>query len=93
MEEDILSKFRNIVEESREECIYDYYIDLRNTLELLENLINRNKELEEEDLKIRAKFILSLDDYIPKSELQELLDIDEIDVVHCRLKRLLGDDN
>lgn len=46
MEEDILNKFKDIVEESREECIYDYYVNLRNTLELLENLINRNKQLE-----------------------------------------------
>lgn len=31
----------------------------------------KNKELEEEDVKIRAKFILQLDDYILKSKVEE----------------------
>lgn len=47
MEEDIIYNFKNIVEESRIEDRQDYYIKLRNTLDLLENLINRVKELEE----------------------------------------------
>ena len=33
----------------------------------------KNKELEEEDVKIRAKFILQLENYIPKSKVEELL--------------------
>ena len=64
--------------------------------EIVENLIKENKELKEEQLRKAGIYKIDIDfdsDYIPKSALQELLDIDEIDVVHCRLKRLLGDDN
>lgn len=66
----------------------------------IENLIKENKELKEM-LKHRIKYTNELEKdlfenasnyVIPKSALQELLDIDEIGVVHCRLKRLLGDD-
>jgi hypothetical protein len=61
----------------------------------LENLIQENKELKEKIEEYEKQ--LDLDyvegNYILKSALQELLDIDEIDIVHCRLKRLLGDDN
>ena len=45
MEEDIIYEFRNIVEESRTEDRQDYYMKLRNTLDLLEKLIEENKEL------------------------------------------------
>lgn len=36
-------------------------------------LKEKNKEIEEEDVKIRAKFILQLDNYILKSKVEELL--------------------
>ncbi len=47
MEEDIIYEFRNIVEESRTEDRQDYYIKLRNTLDLLENLLQENKTSKE----------------------------------------------
>ena len=49
MEEDILYEFRNIVEESRIEDNRDYYIKLRDTLDFMENLLTRYKQLEEEN--------------------------------------------
>jgi len=63
--------------------------------EAIENLIKENKELKEKIEEYGKQLDLDFveENFIPKSALQELLDIDEIDVVHCRLKRLLGDDN
>ena len=52
MEEDILYEFRNIVEESRIEDNRDYYIKLRDTLDFMENLLTRYKELEKENEKL-----------------------------------------
>lgn len=49
MKEDILYEFRNIVEESRIEDNTDYYMKLRDTLDFIENLITRYKQLEEEN--------------------------------------------
>lgn len=45
MEEDILYDFRNIVEESRIEDNTDYYMKLRDTLDFIENLLTRYKNL------------------------------------------------
>ena len=49
-------------------------IDLKLQETENENLIKEYKELEEEDLKIRATFILSLKDYIPKSKVKEKIE-------------------
>ena len=58
-------------------------IAYRTVLIELDRLDERNKELEEEDTKIRAKFILQLDDYIPKSKIKEKIEeqIEEADDV------------
>lgn len=52
----------------------------RKQIEAIENLIAENKELkekikeiEEEDVKIRAKFLLQLDNYILKSKVREFI--------------------
>lgn len=47
MEEDIIYDFRNIIEESRTEDRTDYYIKLRNTLDLLEYLFKEYKNLQQ----------------------------------------------
>jgi len=71
------------------------FIKNKELAEAIENLIKENKELKEKIEEYEKKLDLDYveENYIPKSALQKLLDIDEIDVVHCRLKRLLGDDN
>ena len=71
MEEDILYDFRNIVEESRIEDGTDYYIKLRNTLELLENTIKRSRELEE---YIKRLDKLNARNFIFKSEIKEKIE-------------------
>ena len=59
--EDIIYEFRNIVEESRTEDRQDYYIRLRNALDLIQELEEENKELktikgfEEENIEV-SKF-------------------------------------
>ena len=59
---DILEEFKDIVDESRQEDNYEYYIKLRNVLDLVSNLIEENKELKEENKKlniIRLEMLLS----------------------------------
>ena len=54
------------------------YRETQNKVAKLEEenkeLKEKNKELEEEDIKIRAKFILQLDNYIPKSKVEEVIE-------------------
>ena len=82
MEEDILYEFRNIVEESRIEDNRDYYIKLRDTLDFMENLLTRYKQLEEKNKTQLEAFELGKEssrkrieyDYIPKSKVKEKIE-------------------
>ena len=77
---DIINKFREIVEESREEDIYNYYTNLRNTLELLEKLEKENEVLNNKQTKIIAdsfheKMTEKFDeDFIPKYKIKEKIE-------------------
>lgn len=82
MEEDILYEFRNIVEESRIEDNRDYYIKLRDTLDFMENLLTRNKQLEEENKSKQKAYDDCYCEYkhykqfdsIPKSKVKEKIE-------------------
>jgi hypothetical protein len=80
---DILEEFKELVEESRQEDNYEYYIKLRNTLDLLEKIITENKELDKfikEGITIEPNspyenFQLNYlrENFIQKSKVKELL--------------------
>lgn len=82
MEEDILYEFRNIVEESRIEDNRDYYIKLRDTLDFMENLLIKNKQLEEENKSKQKAYDDCYCEYkhykqfdsIPKSKVEEKIE-------------------
>ena len=77
MEKDIINEFKDIVEESRTEDNTEYYIKLRNTLDLLENIIAINKELKQELDSVKEIYYTQKEiekDYIPKSKVKELRD-------------------
>lgn len=76
MEEDI-KVLEKLINQKPDYCCYINSTGELNETEkqAIKNLIARYKELEEEDTKIRAKFILQLDDYILKSKVKEILSI------------------
>lgn len=62
MEEDIIYEFKNIVEESRTEDRQDYYIKLRNVLDLIQELKEENEQLKvNEEILMKTKGCLNED--------------------------------
>lgn len=75
--EDVCER-NNGCEPSKSECLAYNMQYVKKYVETLieenKELKEKNKELEEEDVKIRAKFILQLDNYIPKSKVEEKIE-------------------
>lgn len=91
--EDIIYEFKNIVEESRTEDRQDYYIKLRNVLDLIQELEEENKKLKESEAylydayqdagKKMFEYAEELEKSIPISVIQNKIDeIKEDDKKH-----------
>ena len=87
--EEFIEDYKELVTQKKE-VIIDYKY-LKEKVQAIENLIKEYKELEDKCNELNFKYTAQWvdDNFIPKSKLQELREIDNIDLLQTKLKQFL----